>query len=180
MATSNGSRGSKTFVGLSTTHDRLQTFTIHVVDSWYVDKNNEIFIESHDAECNSTNHISEYVSLSSIDKSSITKDKNYYAIWKTPQTGAYANVYYECLISATESDVIPDDGKTIKIHHNDDSQQIHKLNFNFCFKNTTLPTIIQGKELKGLYFNCICLHLYGINIMLFCIVILFLLLFLHM
>ena len=159
MATSNGSRRSKTFVGLSTVHDKVQTFTIHVVDSWYVDKNHEAFIESHDAEYNSTsrsrqtNHISEYVSLSSIDKSSISKNKNYYAIWKIPETGEYTSVYYECSIARTESDVIRDDRKTIKIQHKDDSQHIHKLNFEFSFKNTTLPTIIQGKELKSLYFK---------------------------
>ena len=40
----------KTFknVGLSTTHGNFQTFVVHVVDSWYINNNYEVFIESHD------------------------------------------------------------------------------------------------------------------------------------
>ena len=77
---------------------------------------------SHDADCNSTsksrqtNHISYFVALSPIPKSSITKNTKYYGIWKAPETGEYTSVYYQCTIANTESDMIRDDRKMIKIN----------------------------------------------------------------
>ena len=90
MATLTGFRRSKTFVGLLITHRKLQTFRIHIIDSLYVKKTNQVFIISHDTDFKSmpksgqTNHISQYSALSSNVKSSINKNENYFAIWKIP------------------------------------------------------------------------------------------------
>ena len=40
-------------------------------------------------------------------------------------------VYYECSIVRTESDMIRDDRKMIKFQHKDDLHHIRKLSFHF-------------------------------------------------
>ena len=51
MASSEPSSDNKLLVGLSTEHDGDDTYTIHKVDDWTIDENeeNKILITSHDA-----------------------------------------------------------------------------------------------------------------------------------
>ena len=64
----------------------------------------------------------------------------------------------------TESDMIRDDRKMIKIQHKNE-KNVRKLYFDFEFKNDTLPTIIEGSKLTGLY--CTYVHIIIHNAMFF-------------
>ena len=84
MASYNHSTSSPIFVGLKGMENNHPIVTIHIIHHW--SNENGVFITSYDADGDTTdaNHvtrpISDYVVLRALDKSSLNKTDNYFAI----------------------------------------------------------------------------------------------------
>ena len=151
-------------IGLSTSEDGSPTYTIHVLEDWCTDENdeNKILITSRDfyhynTDNNRHTHdISEYVQLIPISRRSIKPNRTYYAVFKvkgknsskqkSKKVDHYTSVYYQCKVKEKTS--IPATRKTIKIKFFD-SNKIYFSRFRGEIKRQVLPVVIDPQPLTG-------------------------------